>query len=532
MIEHDRTRWAASRLWLWVAAALILILAVVAACVAPTLPAQPESPQAAPEQAAAPEEAEAAAESAPEAAESEAPDASDSAAESEAASAEPAAGDATASEAAAASPAASAAELVGAPLPSDETYKGLPVGFTEDGLPYRGDPNAPIVMIEYSDYQCPFCNRYFVQTEPALDEAYVRDGRVRVVFFDLPLVELHPNAPAAHVAALCVAEQGSAERYWLMHAELFRSVEEWGTAADPASIFSRLAEAIGADMDQYGQCVAAGEQSAVVDSRVQTAKDRGFSGTPSFQFVRDEDANVFALVGAQPFDEFAGLLDAVLAGETPETAQQEEQQPSQGVPVWASADGWAPDPDRPGYNMAGDQYRGSLDAPLTIIEFSDFQCPYCKRHVDDTQPALDEKYVDSGKVLWVFKHFPLNIHPQAPAAGIAAECAAEQGQFWEMHHLLFADPEAWSIEDPSPVFTDLAGQLALDVDAFSACLVDPEMAARVDSDMNEGAPYVRGTPTFIIINGERGSIVPGALPEDRFSSILDEELAALEAGQQ
>ena len=93
------------------------------------------------------------------------------------------------------------------------------------------------------------------------------------------------------------------------------------------------------------------------------------------------------------------MLDTLLAGETPQTAQQPDQ-PEPGIPFWATADGWAPDPDRPGYNMAGDQYRGSLDAPLTVIEFSDFQCPYCRRHTLETQPTLDEAYVDSGKVLW------------------------------------------------------------------------------------------------------------------------------------
>ena len=88
--------------------------------------------------------------------------------------------------------------------------------------------------------------------------------------------------------------------------------------------------------------------------------------------------------------------------------------------------------------MAGDEYRGNTDAKVTVIEFSDFQCPFCKQHVEETQPALDEEFVDSGKVMWVFKHFPLSIHPQAPAAGAAAECAADQGKFWEMHELLFS----------------------------------------------------------------------------------------------
>jgi protein-disulfide isomerase len=504
MMQSEPVRRSSARRRLWPVLAVLLGLIVAAACVAPgeqapggTVPAPTTAADAAEEAGAAPT-----------AAPAEEPAAQNQAAET--------------------APDPAAAELLSPALPSDASYKGLPVGFTEDGLPYRGDPNAPIVIIEYSDFACPFCNRYFIQTEPALDEAYVREGHVRVVFHDLPLVELHPNAPAAHVAALCVADQG-AELYWNMHAELFRSVEEWEASADPNTIFARLAEEAGADIDLYNACIADGSKAALVDERVATAQNRGFNGTPTFQFVRAADGGVFELVGAQPYDQFSGMLDTLLAGETPQTAQQPEQ-PEPGIPFWASADGWAPDPDRPGYNMAGDQYRGSLDAPLTVIEFSDFQCPYCRRHTLETQPTLDEAYVDSGKVLWVFKHFPLSIHPQAPAAGVAAECAAEQGQFWEMSHLLFGDVEGWSINDPNPGFIELAGQLALDVDAFTTCLDDPTMLERVTMDMDAGAPYVQGTPTFIILQGEQGSIIPGALPVDTFVSILDEALAGAGTG--
>lgn len=502
MTQCENVRRSPARLWLWLALSVTVVLILAAACVAP----RAETPGG-----TVPGPTAAAAEEAPSAAATAAP-------EEEAAAQD---------QAAATAPDPAAADLLSPALPSDESYKGLPVGFTEDGLPYRGDPSAPIVMVEYSDFGCPFCSRYFVQTEPALDEAYVREGEVRVVFHDLPLVDLHPNAPAAHAASLCVADQG-ATLYWNMHAELFRSVEEWQASPDPNAVFARLAEEIGADMDLYNACIAGGSKSAIVDARVATAQSRGFNGTPSFQFVRAEDGGVFELIGAQPYDQFAGLVDTLLAGETPQTAQQPAQ-PAPGIPFWATAEGWAPDPDRPGYNMAGDQYRGSLDAPLTVIEFSDFQCPFCKQHAEATQPVLDENYIDTGKVLWVFKHFPLNIHPQAPAAGIAAECAAEQGQFWEMNHLLFGNVEAWSINDPTPVFVDLAGQLGLDTDAFTTCLADPTMAERVNADLADGQPYVRGTPTFIILNGEQGSIIPGALPAERFSAALDDELAALDA---
>ncbi|MGL4648568.1 MAG: thioredoxin domain-containing protein, partial [Caldilineaceae bacterium] len=70
--------------------------------------------------------------------------------------------------------------------PTDESFNGLPVGFTDEGWPFRGNPSAPVTMYEFSDYQCPFCNRYFVQTEPAINETYVQSGQLRVVFRDLP----------------------------------------------------------------------------------------------------------------------------------------------------------------------------------------------------------------------------------------------------------------------------------------------------------------------------------------------------------
>ncbi len=480
------------RRW-WLVATLAIVLVVLAACVAQIDPTSEQAP-AADESAPAP-------------------------------ATEEAAPDEAAAEGAESVP---ASELIGgAALPSDETYKGLPVGFTEEGFPYRGDPDAPIVMVEYSDYGCPFCYRYFLQTEPAFDESFVRSGDVRVVFHDFPLESLHPNAPAAHTASLCVAEQGSATTYWELHAELFRSVDEWSQQADPLPTFARLAEEVGADVDAYEACMEAGEQAAVVQERVDAGFARGFSGTPSFQLIRTADDVAFQLIGAQPYEQFAAVVDSALAGEmpAPEPVAAAEQPQQQGIPYWATSEGWQPDPDRPGYNAAGDVYRGDVDAPLTVIEFSDFQCPFCQRHVSETQPVLDEKYVETGKVLWIFKHFPLNIHPQAPAAGVAAECGGEQGMFWEMHEALFNSVQAWSISDPTEVFVGVAGEVGLDTDAFAACLQDEEIAARVESDMSEGAEFVQGTPTFIIVHGEQGSIIPGALPESEFSQVLDEQLA-------
>lgn len=408
-----------------------------------------------------------------------------------------------------------------------DTFRDLPVGFTSEGWAFRGSPDAAVTMYEYSDFQCPFCARYFVQTEPAINESYVRSGQMNVVFVDFPLVQLHPNAPAAHEASLCVADQGAA-LYWAMHNQLFRTQSEWSNSLDPAPVFERLAGEVGADVTAFAECVAGTEKEAIVQQNVATSQSFGFSGTPSFRVVNNASGEAFPLIGAQPFDQFAATIDAVLAGEAPSSAQQQEQQPPAEIPFWATAEGVALDPARPGYTVAGDQTRGDPNAKVTVIEFSDFQCPFCGKHALETQPTLDEKYVDTGKVRWVFKHFPLNIHPQAPAAGIAAECAAEQDKFWEMGHLLFESVSTWAINEPNPEFVNLANQLGLDTAAFEACLSDPEMQARVDSDLADGGPFVRGTPTFIVLAGEGGQIIPGALPLERFEEFFDQIIAAAE----
>lgn len=411
-------------------------------------------------------------------------------------------------------------KTVSVPAPTDE-YDGIPVGFTAEGYPYRGSPDAPITIYEYSDFQCPFCSRYFVQTEPALDRSYVRSGAVRVVFRDFPLVELHPNAPAAHAASLCVADQGAA-LYWAIHARLFETQAEWNQLPDPAPYFAGLVEDVGADQAAYQACLDGGEKEAIVAQRVAEALEKGFSGTPSFQFVREATAEAFPLVGAQPYDQFASLIDTLVAGGTPATAQEEPG--SNEIPFWATADGLQPDPDRPNQTMAGDFYRGNPEAKVVVIEFSDLQCPFCRKHTLETQPILDEQFVATDQIMWVFKHFPLTIHPQAPAAAAAAECAGEQGKFWEMHDKLFNTIQEWSVSDPTPIFTDLAQQLALDVDAFTACVTGEEAAQRVQEDLEAGTPFVRGTPTFIVLYNGKGSIIPGALPAERFTSILQEVL--------
>ena len=418
---------------------------------------------------------------------------------------------------------------VSAPQPA--MHRGVPVGFTAEGYPYRGDPNAAITIYEYSDYECPFCARHVIQTEPALLAGFAEEGAVKFVFRDMPLSSLHPNALPAAIAANCAAEQDIV-LFWQMHDKIFRTQKEWTPREEALSYFAELAQELGADPTQYGSCIANSDSLVEkVNASLAEARTLGFTGTPSFRFVYEETGEAFSLTGAQPYDTFSDWIETIALGGSPQGAAQAQQQQQEGearLPFWATAAGLLPDPDRPGYTLAGDIYKGSSDAPIVVVEFSDFQCPYCSRHTLTTQPILDQEFVEQGEVMWVFKHFPIeNIHPFAFSASVAAECAAQQEAFWQFHHRLFEDMTEWASQDNSGYFMALAAEYELDTDAFATCLAQDEPALAVQSDLQDGMPFVRGTPTFVVLSGGEGRLIPGALPADQFIGALTEMLGEI-----
>lgn len=404
-----------------------------------------------------------------------------------------------------------AAEASGA-----EKYDGTPVGFTADGYPYRGDPNAAVTITEYSDYLCPYCARHFQQTLPTLLEKYVRPGRVKLVFADFPIASLHPQSPAAAESALCVGEQGAA-LFWSMHDQIFESRNRWAQAS-PDVLLPELAASVGADMDAYRACIESGRQKARVDASIAAGQELGFNATPSFRFVSDANEDGYTFSGAQSIDKFSEWLDAMLAGEPPPVPPPPE------LPFWASEEGLAPDPDRPGFTKAGDAYKGNPDAPLVVVEFSDFQCPSCQRHSLETQPILDEKFIATGKVLWVFKNRPLRIHENAPAAAVAAECAGEQGKFWEMARLLYQNSESWSEGDPDFPLLAMAEELGLDEIDFRVCFQGRKGLERVLDDIYDGIGLISETPSFVTIYGGRGRLSKGAREPEHFVTYLEKAL--------
>jgi protein-disulfide isomerase len=168
---------------------------------------------------------------------------------------------------------------------------------------------------------------------------------------------------------------------------------------------------------------------------------------------------------------------------------------------------------------------GAEDAKVTVVEFSDLQCPFCKQFVDTTYPQLYEEYIKTNKIKFAFRHYPLtSIHPNAQKAGEAAECANEQNKFWEYHDLLFQNQDAWSPQAAAAAttsFVEYAGELGLDTTTFQSCLDTDKYKAKVEQDTAEGTQAgVDGTPAFFI-NGTR---ITGAQPFTEFQRLIEEEL--------
>lgn len=167
-----------------------------------------------------------------------------------------------------------------------------------------------------------------------------------------------------------------------------------------------------------------------------------------------------------------------------------------------------------------DAMKGDANAPITIVEFSDYECPFCGKFYSETYSSIVENYIDTGIAKLVFRDFPLSFHPQAEGAAIAAECAGEQGEYFGMHDKLFENQEDLGEE----LYLAAAEELGLDVDEFTTCLVDPVIAAEVAADAAEGSEYgVSGTPAFFI-NGE---LISGAQPYEAFVAAMDRALADL-----
>ena len=214
-------------------------------------------------------------------------------------------------------------------------------------------------------------------------------------------------------------------------------------------------------------------------------------------------------------EELKQMLSDIKSAPSPQPAQQ----PSQ--------------PSAPQITMVSlddDPVKGNPNAPVTVIEFSDFQCPFCSRFYQQTLSSLQENYIDTGKIKFVYRDLPLdNLHPNARTAAIAAECADEQGKFWEYHNVLFEKQAEWQSLASSEFATtseQYAADLGLQAASFESCMQSQGIADEVNKDSLEAARYgVTGTPTFFIGKEKDGfTKLVGAQPYSAFQAAIDEQL--------
>jgi len=377
--------------------------------------------------------------------------------------------------------------------------------------PMWGSRTAPVTIVHFSDFQCPFCSR----VDPTLQQIRTTYGpdKVRIIWKNEPL-PMHPNAkPAAEAAEGVFALKGN-DAFWKFHDKAFHNQKDLSRES-----YEAWAKEIGVDMSKFNAGLDAHTWAKKVDEDSEEGHKLGVNGTPA-SFVNGVEVS-----GAQPFDKFKTVIDqelqkaeAKIAAGTPKDKVYVAMSAENHKNAPAAEEGEKEDTKTVFKVPVGKApVRGNVNAPVTIVEFSDFQCPYCKR-VEPTLKALRDKYGDKIRLVW--KNEPLPFHNRAePAAEVALEARAEKGDagFWEAHDKLFDSQPKLGDQD----LENVAKDLGLDVQKVDAAIKSHKWKSSLDDDSDEAEDFqASGTPHFFV-NGRR---LVGAQPQEKFEAIIDEEI--------
>jgi protein-disulfide isomerase len=372
----------------------------------------------------------------------------------------------------------------------------------------HGPDDALVTIVEWSDYACKFCNRV-QRTLEHIERLYA--GKVRWVYRHLPL---DPEETLAAEAGLAARAQGA---FWPMHDRLFALHGQ----VDRASV-ELIAEDLGLDMARFRGDLDGHVYRDEVLADARDANNLGVTGTPTF-FV-----NGRPLRGAQPLGVFVRVIDEEMARANEALAKGAARDGlyeklvvdgSHAADSDAEEQYGAPQLDpssvyRVGLGLAGHSM-GPADALVTVVVWSDFQCPYCGVNAP-SMAKLREEYGDQVRV--VYRHLPLPMHPDADLAAEAAVAAAAQGKFWAMHDRLFADQRHLARADLEAA----AEAIGLDMKAFRAALDDRRYRDAVADDNAAGAALgITGTPTLFV----NGAPIEGAPRYDQLKMIVELRLA-------
>jgi protein-disulfide isomerase len=398
----------------------------------------------------------------------------------------------------------------------DQSSASVPVSSRD---PQWGKPDAPVTVVAISDFQCPFCSR----VEPTLKQIRDKYGpnKVRMVWKNNPL-PFHSNARPAAEAAMAVFGLKGSEAFWKFHDTAFANQQ-----ALTAENFEKWAGEAGVDKAKFKEALASKKFSAKIDEDMALSNKIGANGTPAFRI------NGVTVSGAQPLDKFTEVIDAQL-GEAQKliasgtrasdvyvslTNKNQAAGPDKPAPTAAKPD--AEEEDKAVWKvnvLDDDPVRGSKDALVTLVVFSDFQCPFCKR-VEDTLKQVSDTYGNDVRIVW--KDNPLPFHPRAiPSATLARYAYVKKGDkgFWEAHDLLFASNPKLEDDD----LKTIAEKVGVSWDDVKKAIDTKKFADRFDASIDLASDLqARGTPHFFI-NGVRLS---GAQPFDAFKKSIDEQLA-------
>lgn len=387
--------------------------------------------------------------------------------------------------------------------------------------PSRGPEDALVTIVMWSDYQCPFCTRVEPTITRILNE---HRADVRVVWRDNPL-PFHQNAGPAAQAAREAFAQGGNDKFWQMHGVLFENQESLARAD-----LDRYATQIGLNPQRFRAALDGNTHQAGITADQAAAAALGARGTPAF-FINGRQ-----LMGAQPYEAFDTVVREEIA-----TAQGMIRNGTPRNRVYATLmrgarTSPAPEPQQP--NKAPEQapqqpdpaaiYRvpvgespvkGSANALVTIVEFSEFQCPFCSR-VQPTMAQIRERWGDDVRI--VFKHNPLPFHDNAmPAAEASIEVQEQLGDdaFYRYHDVLFQNQGDLTRENLERWATDLG---RINIGRFRAALDEHTHRGRIEADQQLARSLgASGTPSFFI----NGRNLRGAQPFPAFEAVINEELA-------
>ena len=402
--------------------------------------------------------------------------------------------------------------------PVDHASAVIPV--TKDD-PVWGNADAPVTIVEISDFECPFCGR----VNPTMKELKAKYGKekIRIVWKHHPL-PFHKSARPAHEAAAAVQDLGGSDAFWKFHDLAFANRKGLNAAN-----FKKWAIESGVDGAKFDAAIKTKKYSAKVDEDLAMARKIGANGTPAFRI------NGIELSGAQPTPKFVEIIDAQLAEAKKLVAAGTK--PSEVYPILVKknaktggdaakkAERKAPPPDTTVWAVPvfdDDPKKGAKEPLVTIVEFSEFQCPFCKRVLPTTKQIMDT-YGKDVQIVW--KDNPLGFHPRAkPASNVARAIYKAKGDkgFWEAHDAIFASQPKLSDEDLLAAVKDLGVPPSVLKQAISSDKYGDKFEQSSDIAQDFQA---RGTPHFFV-NGLR---VKGAQPFPAFKKIIDEQLKKAKA---